>query len=299
MTQTVIDVDATRSRSYVEWAPIFAGAAGATALSFLLLTFGSSIGLSAVSPWPNSGLPVKVIGIIAALWVVIVQVGSFAAGGYVAGRLRAPVSDKASPERHFRDGAHGFLVWSVGTLLGVIAMAMTSGAALKAGADVASNVAGGATQAVASGAVANGPAQLGVDLLLRSDVAASQQPVAAANSAGDMNGELNRLFVRSLESGSVAPTDRDYLAGLIARRTGLPAAEAQKRIDDAFAAARQARVKALEAADAARRTAALAGFLAAASLLISLVAATAGAGLGGRHRDENTAATIFGGSRFW
>src|SRR5689334_21192593 len=98
MTQTVIDVDASRSRSYVEWAPIFAGAVGAAALSFLLLTFGSSIGLSAVSPWPNSGLPIKMVAIIAALWIVIVQVASFAAGGYVAGRLRAPVSDKTSSE---------------------------------------------------------------------------------------------------------------------------------------------------------------------------------------------------------
>jgi hypothetical protein len=107
------------------------------------------------------------------------------------------------------------------------------------------------------------------------------------------------MLSRSLDAGTLAPADRDYLAALVARRTGLPTAEAQKRVDDGFAAAKQAQAKAREAVDVARRNAALAGFLAAASLLISLVAATAGAGLGGRHRDENSAATMFGASRFW
>jgi hypothetical protein len=296
MAQTVIDVDATRSRSYVEWGPIFAGAVGAAAISFLLLTFGSSIGLSSVSPWPNSGLSVKVVAIIAAIWVVVVQVGSFAAGGYVAGRLRAPVSDKSSPERHFRDGAHGFLVWGLGTLLGVVALAMTSGAVLKTGVDAASNIAGGAAQGAASAAVANGPSQLGVDLLLRTDPTAATQPAPATP---EMSGELSRMLSRNLDTGTLAPADRDYLTALVAKRTGLPTAEAQKRVDEGFAAAKQAQTKAREVVDTARRSAALAGFLAAASLLISLVAATAGAGLGGRHRDENSAATMFGGSRFW
>ena len=296
MAQTDINVDAPRPDSYVEWGAIFAGAVGAAALSFLLLTFGSSIGLTAVSPWPNSGLSVKTVAIIAALWVVIVQVGSFAAGGYVAGRLRAPVSATPGPERHFRDGAHGFLVWGLGTLIGVAALVVTSGAVLRTGADVASNVAGAAAQGLASSAMASGPSQLGVDLLLRSDPAAPTPPTA---TTAELNGELNRLLVRNLETDALAPADRDYLSALIAKRTGLPAPEAQKRVDDAYAAAKQAQTKAREAADAARRGGALAGFLAAASLLISLVAATAGAGLGGRHRDENSSATMFGGSRFW
>ena len=133
-------------------------------------------------------------------------------------------------------------------------------------------------------------------MLLRSDPAAATQP---APTTPEMSGELNRLIVRNLDAGALAPTDRDYLSALVAKRTGLPAPEAQKRVDDSFEAAKQAQTKARAAVDAARRSAALAGFLAAASLLISLVAATAGAGLGGRHRDENSAATMFGGSRFW
>ena len=43
----------------VEWAAVFAGAVLAAALSFVLLTFGTAIGLSATSPWPNSALSAK------------------------------------------------------------------------------------------------------------------------------------------------------------------------------------------------------------------------------------------------
>ncbi len=47
---SVVDTSASTARiSYVEWAPIFAGAVAATALSFLLLTFGSAVGTIATS----------------------------------------------------------------------------------------------------------------------------------------------------------------------------------------------------------------------------------------------------------
>ena len=41
--------------SFVEWGSVLAGAVLAAAISFVLLTFGTAIGLSATSPWPNSG----------------------------------------------------------------------------------------------------------------------------------------------------------------------------------------------------------------------------------------------------
>jgi hypothetical protein len=42
-----------------------AGAVLAAAFSFVLLTFGAAIGLSATSPWPNSGMSVNVIATLA------------------------------------------------------------------------------------------------------------------------------------------------------------------------------------------------------------------------------------------
>lgn len=99
--------------------------------------------------------------------------------------------------------------------------------------------------------------------------------------------------------GNLAETDSSYLAGLVAARTGLPPEEARQRVNEAFAAGQQAIAEVRQAVDAARRSAALAGFAAAASLLISLVAATAAAGLGGRHRDEGQVGKMFWSDRLW
>ena len=66
--------------AYVEWGAIFAGAVLAAALSFVFLTFGAAIGLSAASPWPNSGASVKFIAGLAVFWTMVQQIGAFIAG---------------------------------------------------------------------------------------------------------------------------------------------------------------------------------------------------------------------------
>jgi len=78
----------------------------------------------------------------------------------------------------------------------------------------------------------------------------------------------------------------------------LPEAEAQSRVDAAVNEARDLEIKAREQADKARRAAIITGFIAAASLLISLVAACYFAGIGGRHRNEGRS-PLFHGHRFW
>ena len=74
--------------SFVEWGAVIAGAVLAAAISFVLLTFGAAIGLSATSPWPNSGISAKVIASLAVFWAMVQQIGAYMAGGYVAGRMR-------------------------------------------------------------------------------------------------------------------------------------------------------------------------------------------------------------------
>ena len=83
----------TGKTSFVEWPAILAGAVLAAAISFVLLTFGTSIGLSLTSPWPGSGMSAKTVAAIAVFWVMIQQIGAFLAGGYVAGRMRARWTD--------------------------------------------------------------------------------------------------------------------------------------------------------------------------------------------------------------
>ena len=44
---------------YLEWGPVIAGAVAAAAISFVLFTFGSALGLLGVSPYPYRGLQIR------------------------------------------------------------------------------------------------------------------------------------------------------------------------------------------------------------------------------------------------
>ena len=148
----VIQHSALQGANHVDWRAIFAGALAAAAISVLLLGFGSAIGLSLTSARPYAGLSATLMALLITFWFAIVHVGSFAAGGYLAARLRASTAASAAKgapnvEREFRDGAHGFLVWALGTLLG---------AALIAGSIISI---GKGTAEVAASAVSAGAAQ--------------------------------------------------------------------------------------------------------------------------------------------
>lgn len=96
----MVDVVASPSRvaqtSYVEWSAIIAGAVVASAISFVLLTAGTSIGLSLVSPHPPASYG-KLAGSFAAFWLIAVPIFSLLIGGYIAGRMRASL-DGATPD---------------------------------------------------------------------------------------------------------------------------------------------------------------------------------------------------------
>src|SRR5689334_15273865 len=106
----------TGNHSFVEWGAVVAGAVLAAALSFVLLTFGTAIGLSATSPWPNAGVSSKVLASLAVFWAMAQQIGSVMIGGYVAGRMRSRWHESGH-EADFRDGLHGGLVWALGVLI--------------------------------------------------------------------------------------------------------------------------------------------------------------------------------------
>ena len=126
----------TPGASFVEWGAVLAGAVLAAAISFVLLTFGAAIGLSATSPWPNSGVSAKVIASIAVFWAMAQQIGAFMAGGYVAGRMRSRWHETGH-EADFRDGLHGGLVWAVGVVIGAALFLSAAGGAAKTGAEIA------------------------------------------------------------------------------------------------------------------------------------------------------------------
>jgi hypothetical protein len=287
---------------YLEWGPVVAGALGAAAISLLLLTFGTAIGLSVISPWSDRGASLTILAWVVAWWTVLVQIGSFAAGGYLAGRMRSRWGDSVIEEGQFRDGSHGFLVWALGVLMGGIFLALTSGAVVKTAAQSASVVAAGAASGLAGKAdLATAPTDYAVDLLLRQGPrtggTATVEPQRADDTA--LRAEAGRIFAASIKNQEFSQRDRDYLTQLVMTRTGLPETEARQRVDAAMNEARDLEIKARQAADQARKAAVIAGFIAAASLLISLVVACAAAGLGGKHRDEGRSPHFFGHHRFW
>jgi len=277
---------------YLEWSPVIAGAIGAAAISLVLFTFGSAIGLSVVSPWPNQGMSATVFLIIAALFAAIVQVGSFAAGGYLAGRMRSPWPSGVESERHFRSGATGVLKTTAQSTA----------------------IAAGAGAAGVANRVATDPSDYAIDLLMRpapttaaaanpapADATTATRPDTAgrADSERDLRAPLTRILVSSLQSGSLAANDRTYLAQVVARQTGLSQADAEARVDQAYAEAKSAEAKVRAAADKARKLGMIAAFLAAATLAIGCAAACAGASAGGRARDEQIPARFLGAARFW
>ena len=105
--------------------------------------------------------------------------------------------------------------------------------------------------------------------------------------------ETGRIFLNAA-TGELPEADRAYLAQLVATNTGLTSEEAQARVDEVITAMDQAKAAAAEAAETARKTAILAAFLTAASLLVSAAGAFWAAQMGGNHRDEQTVFAGFG-----
>lgn len=281
---------------YIDWAPIVAGAIAASAISFLLLTFGGAVGLTLTSPWPGTGARLWVVAFAVLWWMVAVQIGSFAAGGYLAGRMRSRWGTSTTPESQFRDSVHGFLVWALGVLIGAMVLGLVGTGAAKTTVQSASVIAGGAASTPASKA---GPADYAVDLLLRPAPTTAGADVKAPAANDDVvRGEANRIFTSAIANRALSQRDYDYLTQVVVARTGLPQAEAQQRVQQATAEAKDLEIKAREQADKARKSGIFMGFMAAASLLISMIAAIVAAAAGGRHRDENRVPE-FSGHRFW
>ncbi len=279
--------------SSMQWSAVFAGAAIATALSVVFLTFGTAIGLSFVSPWSGSRWSPKTIASIAVFWALAQQIGSVIAGGYIAGRMRSRLVGVPDHEVEFRDGLHGGAVWAVSVLVTTLVFSLAIGAIARGGADVAGRAAGGAAAAGSSSSTTD-PVQYFADVLMRDGRAApgGGPAPAVAQTVGDatwQQGEVIRILARSVAADTLAPGDRDYLATVVARRTGTPQADAEKRVDQVFAQTQQT-VK--DAAEKARRGAVLTGFVTAAGLILSLGAGWWAGQRGGHHRDNAVPASF-------
>lgn len=271
MTDTLrTDIAFDDQQSAVSWAAIAAGGVAAAALTLLLLAFGAGMGFSSISPWSNSGISSETFKIGAGIYLIVVAMLSSTIGGYVAGRLRTKWTGLHSDEVAFRDTAHGFMAWAFATVLGAAVLG-----------SAATYVVGGAATGAAQGAaISQSPAAANeyfVDMLLRP--AAPGPASAQGGNDAAVRREIARIFARSLRDGSdLSAADRAYLAQVVAARTGVNQAEADKRVSDVVTQAKAA-------VDAARKASAKAAIWLTAAMLVGAFAASLAAIEGGQLRD--------------
>ena len=238
----------------------------------MLLAFGVGVGFSVVSPWSDQGVSGTTLHIGAGIYLIVVAMLSSTIGGYLAGRLRNRWAGVHHDEVYFRDTAHGFVAWAFATVLSATVLGGATTHIL-AGAS-----AGLAPAAASSANSAGNPTDSYVEKLLRVDAdtppaAAGPAPLgAAAGSSGSgqqsrtrnyygTRGELGRVIASGMsKGGDVSATDRTYAAKIVARRTGMSQADAEKRVNDTIAQAKKA-------ADDARKAAAKLSLWLAASML--------------------------------
>jgi hypothetical protein len=247
---------------YIHWSAVIAGAIGAAAISFVMVSFGAAIGLSLVSPsatWRDTS---AALALLSGVWLLITSLVSFAVGGYIAGRLRAGWTNANADEVDFRDGLHGLLVWGLAIIFGAFLAVAT-----------ARSLAPAAGNALApSGSSAEPLLAYEIDKLFRAD----RRPGDVVDT--ETRGQAARVIASSLGHSDMAAEDRSYLVRLVAARTGLSPADAERRVSDVVAQSKLAVRR-------ARRSAVLLAFFTAASLLVGAAVAWFAAGYGGRHRE--------------
>jgi len=241
----------------------------------VLLVFGLGLGLSVVSPWSGAGVSATTFKIGTGLYLVVIAMLSSSIGGYIAGRLRTRWTGVHSDEVYFRDTAHGFIAWAFAAVIGAVLLASPASSLIGGAAP-------GASRAAGSAASQAGPMDGYVDTLLRSDTSAA----AGGGNAQEPREEMTRLFTSSFRSGGeLKPADKTYVSKVVAARTGLSQADAEKRVNDVVTQVKSD-------TDAARKATAQLAFWLVASLLIGAFCASLAATEGGGLRDGTWHRTV-------
>lgn len=135
-----------------------------------------------------------------------------------------------------------------------------------------------------------------------SNAANADSPAPAANAnpspnsagrgpmdPGTSRAEVVRIFIKGLGDGEMDAADAEYIAALVARRTGMSTSEAQARVSDVQArmkaALDEAETTARETADEVRKASAYAALWLFITLLTGAFFASLFATFGGRQRD--------------
>jgi hypothetical protein len=250
---------------YVQWGPVIAGAIATAALATVLHSFAAGVGLALISPSPTWRDASIALVLLSGLYLILVAMAAYGLGGYTAGRLRTRLTTASAEEVEFRDGSHGLLVWALATLLTVLLAFATAPAVTRLAAPAGGAV-GPATSVAGENIIA-----YDLDRLFRSDR-------RAEDNVNAVRAEAARILLTTAGHRGMSTEDRGYLVRLVSARTGLTAPEAERRVDDVAAQARQNIRR-------ARASAVIIAFSAGAAALLGAVIAWFAACAGGRIRD--------------
>ena len=261
MTSTAILTDnsatiVAEEEDKVRWGIAIAGAIAAIATTLFLLTLGAGVGLALVSPAHARNATTYVT--LGAIYFLASQAFGFAVGGYLVGRLIGPEAENTA-EEEFRAGAHGFLMWALAVVAGLLLLAASSGAA---GSAIGAALATRPQDAVS-------PVGYWVDSMFRP---APNAPQVAADKA-----EASRILMTS-PAGQVSDDDTLRLARLVSEDSGISMSAAMNRVTDAEARYSQS-------VNNARKATAIAALWTAFSLLFGAIVAVAAA-IAARWQDD-------------
>jgi hypothetical protein len=247
----------------VSWAAVAGGAFVTAALSLSLLALGAGAGLSSLSPWSTAGASPSTVGFGALIWLAVVELLSCAVGGYVAGRLRTKWVNVHSDDVYFRDTAHGFLVWAVSLVISAAFLTSAAGALVGSEARTPNTTRG-------ESAVVDDNRYF-TDSLFR-----GEKTTVADES---LRTEIAMIFAHGIRQRELSPADKNYLADIVATRTGINHSEAEARVSQAFQNEQQA-------TDATRKAVAHSLYWLFVALLLGAFCASISATIGGRQRDH-------------
>jgi hypothetical protein len=221
----------------------------------------SSSASSVAGPSPTWRDASFALVLLSGLYVLLAALASYGLGGYVAGLMRTRATSREDAD--LRDGLHGLLVWALATLLTAVIGLATAQSLARLAAPPSSS---------ASTSV-SGESLIAYDLdrLFR----AERRPNTDLEYP---RAEAARILLTTSSHRGMQPEDRAYLVRLVVANTGLAQPDAERRVDEVAARAK-------ENISRARKSAVILAFSAGAAALLGAAASWFAACAGGRVRD--------------
>jgi len=257
-TATIADPIVTR----IQWGPVIAGSIIAAAVAAVLHGFAAGIGVSVSSAAPTWRDASFALILLSGLYLLLVGLIAYGLGAYVAGRLRARLG--AQPDLAFSDGMHGLIVWGLSTVLTLV---LAGGLAL-----------GAARLAAPSGGSTGPAASVAGENIIAFDLDRLFRGRQIQGDVDQVRAEAARILLSSSSHRGMLDEDRTYLVRMVSGVTGLSQPDAERRVADVTARAK-------ENISRARRSAAILAFMAAAVALLGAAVAWYAASLAGAHRE--------------